>query len=222
MAGLPENQSYKQDFAPIMKGGFDMLKNMGKTRDKGFDTSQYKPLTSAINKPPQQGQAPTSAPPRPDIQRQIPQPQTPQQQGQSQDQLMGTSKLGGLGTMTVPYGGSTKYEASHPGVDIANKIGTPIPSASSGTVTDVQSGFKQGSKGFGNYIIVTDEQGNKFRYSHLNQSYVSVGQKVQPGTKLGTMGNSGQTYSLHGGTGSHLDFRIVDAYGKYMDPSKYI
>ena len=59
-------------------------------------------------------------------------------------------------------------------------------------------------------------------YSHLNNSYVRVGQNITPGTIVGGMGNTGSTYSLHGGTGSHLDYRIKDLYGKYVNPSQYL
>jgi murein DD-endopeptidase MepM/ murein hydrolase activator NlpD len=49
-----------------------------------------------------------------------------------------------------------------------------------------------------------------------------VGQSVNKGQQIGSMGNTGQTYSLSGGTGSHLDYRIVDMYGKYVNPYKFI
>ena len=126
--------------------------------------------------------------------------------------------ISSLGTVTTPYQGSTNYESVHPGIDVANKIGTQIPSFSGGTVIESKSGYKQGDKGFGNTVVVQDAKGNKWRYSHLNQGYVKVGQQVQPGTVIGGMGNTGSTYSLHGGTGSHLDLRIKDAYGKYLNP----
>ena len=132
-------------------------------------------------------------------------------------------KFKDLGTMTVPYGGSTRYENVHPGVDIANKIGTDINSFSGGTVTDMRTGMGRTTKpSFGNYVIVTDPQGAKHRYSHLNQSWVKVGQEVQAGDRLGAMGNSGSVYSNSGGDGSHLDYRIRDAFNKYIDPSKYL
>ena len=127
-----------------------------------------------------------------------------------------------LGALTTPYGGSTKYEGKHPGVDLANKIGTPIPSFTGGTVVGVESGFRKGDKGFGNSVIVRDAQGNMVRYSHLNNAYVKVGQQVKPGAIIGAMGNTGSTYSTSGGTGSHLDLRIKDARGNYIDPNKYL
>ena len=132
------------------------------------------------------------------------------------------TQLSSLGSLTTPYGSSTKYEAFHPGVDIANKIGTPIPAYASGTVIAEDSGRKQGDKGFGNTIVVQDDLGRQWRYSHLNNEYVKVGQKITAGSQIGTMGNSGSTYSLSGGTGSHLDLRIKDAYGKYINPNSLI
>ena len=130
-----------------------------------------------------------------------------------------------LGTITTPYGGQTRFESFHKGVDIANKIGTPIPADVSGVVTDVERGYQQGSKGdggFGNSVIITDSQGNQHRYSHLLGAYVMVGQPIQKGQVFAAMGNSGQTYSLSGGTGSHLDYRIKDLYGRYVNPTPYI
>jgi murein DD-endopeptidase MepM/ murein hydrolase activator NlpD len=134
----------------------------------------------------------------------------------------GKYNYGSLGTITTPYQGSTRYESTHPGIDIANKIGTNIPSTVSGKVTDVVTGKTQGAPGYGNYVIITDAQGNQHRYSHLTGAYVQVGQNVSQGSTIGTMGNTGQTYSLHGGTGSHLDYRIKDMYGKYINPYNFI
>lgn len=130
--------------------------------------------------------------------------------------------VGGLGQVTVPYGGNTRYESYHPGVDIANKIGTPVSSFSPGTVVDVKTGQSQGMPGFGNYIVVEDSLGNKWRYSHLNKALVKVGQNIAAGTQIGEMGNTGSTYSVSGGTGSHLDLRIKDIYGRYINPSQLI
>lgn len=127
-----------------------------------------------------------------------------------------------LGTVTVRPGESTRYEKSHPGIDIANAIGTRLPAFTGGAVTAVKTGQKQGSPGYGNYVIITDRDGNQHRYSHLSNSMVKVGDTVQPGQIIGTMGNTGQTYSLSGGTGSHLDYRILNAFGKYVDPTIYV
>ena len=126
--------------------------------------------------------------------------------------------LSSLGTLTTPFGGSTRYEAQHPGVDIANKPGTPVSDFVPGRVTE--SGFNQ--NGFGNSIVITDAQGAKHRYSHLLNRYVRVGDQVTAGQQIGTMGNTGNTYSESGGTGTHLDYRIVDAYNRYVNPFYYL
>jgi len=95
----------------------------------------------------------------------------------------------GLGTVTTPYMGSTKFEAQHPGIDYTKGMGAPVASWSSGKVSEVVTGKKQGDPGFGNYVIVVDDKGNKFRYSHLSGNYVNVGDVVNRGSVLGAEGN---------------------------------
>jgi murein DD-endopeptidase MepM/ murein hydrolase activator NlpD len=134
--------------------------------------------------------------------------------------------LSKLGVVTTPFGGSTVSsnnprggEHRHPGVDVASKRGTPIPALRSGTVTEVARGRKQGDAGYGNYVVVTDYKGNKWRYSHLADTWVQVGQRVRAGQNIAPMGNSGNTFSNHGGDGTHLDLRILNAQGQLIDPS---
>lgn len=130
--------------------------------------------------------------------------------------------LAKLGTVTTPFGGSTTQEGFHPGVDIANKKGTPVPAFAGGTVTKADYGHPDGENSFGNSVIVTDPQGNKHRYSHLNRGYVQVGQRITAGQPLGEIGASGATYSPSGGDPSNLDYRIVSAYGKAVDPTALV
>jgi len=128
-----------------------------------------------------------------------------------------------LGTITTMPGDSTNIEHFHPGIDIANKIGTSIPSFVSGTVTNVRRGMRQNpSGGYGNYVIIKDAEGNNHRYSHLNTVLVKSGDRISQGNTIGLMGNSGATYSTHGGTGAHLDYRVKNSFGKYIDPLKYL
>jgi len=136
------------------------------------------------------------------------------------------SNLLNLGAKTTEYGTSTKYEKFHPGIDVANVKGTSIPSTIDGTVTEVITGKKQGDKGFGNQVVITDSQGNKHKFSHLDKIFTKVGQQIRGGQQIATMGNSGSTYSPSGkGTGTHLDYRIesaiVNAANKYLNPYTY-
>lgn len=132
-------------------------------------------------------------------------------------------QLANLGKITTPYGGQTAQEGVHPGVDIANMNGTPVPAFSSGRVTAVDYGKKQGENNFGNSVVVTDPDGNRHRYSHLKKGYVKVGDPVTPGQPIAEMGNSGAAYSPSGqGDGTNLDYRIVDAYGRFLDPTPLV
>lgn len=128
----------------------------------------------------------------------------------------------GLGNMTVPFGGKTDQEAFHPGVDFANKEGTPIPAMAPGVVTKVEEGHVQGENNFGNTVEIRDQQGNVHQFHHLSRSNVRPGQQVQKGQQIATMGSSGATYSPSNGDPTNLDFRIVSAYGRYINPSRYL
>ena len=131
--------------------------------------------------------------------------------------------IGKLGVVTTPFGGATKNEPSHPAVDIANVKGTPISSPIEGVVTRADYGHVQGENNPGNSVTITDKSGNQHQFNHLNNGYVRLGQQVAKRQTLGQMGNTGATYSQSGkGDGTHLDYRIVSAYGKYKNPTGYI
>ena len=134
-------------------------------------------------------------------------------------------ELSKIGTLTTDYGGKTKWEKFHPGIDLAGAYGSPIPAFSSGTVTEVVGGKKKGDKGFGNTVVIIDSSGKRWRYSHLKQSFVEVGAKVGKGTVIGSQGNTGSVYSLtrtDPQAGTHLDLRIYDAAKKYYSPYQAI
>lgn len=130
--------------------------------------------------------------------------------------------LSALGNVTTKYGGVTRYEKFHPGVDVANKKGTIIPAMTSGTVIAESLGHKPGENNYGNSVIIQDGKGGKHRYSHLLKTFARPGQRVQAGQPLAQMGDTGSAYSPDGGDASHLDYRIVNAYGKYVNPFTYV
>lgn len=136
-------------------------------------------------------------------------------------------RLKNLGQISTPYMGSTKYEPGgrHMGIDIAAPRGTPIESFTGGTVTKMRTGqgWTPNIPSFGNYIIVTTPTGEKVRYSHLYQNFVKMGETIQPGQEIGSIGGTGSTYrQYHKGPGYHLDLRIKNAAGKYLNPVKYL
>ena len=86
----------------------------------------------------------------------------------------------------------------HYGIDIAAKKGTMIKSSGSGIVTMAQDDLYY----TGGTIIMDHGHGISTIYSHLETVIVSVGDKINQGDIIGTVGSTGRS------TGPHLDFRI--------------
>lgn len=84
----------------------------------------------------------------------------------------------------------------HPGIDIANAVGTPEVAADAGTVVFA---------GWGSYgIYVEIDHGDGFHtvYGHMSAVMVKTGQLVAQGQLIGLMGATGRA------SGPHLHFEI--------------
>ena len=86
----------------------------------------------------------------------------------------------------------------HYGIDIAAKLGTMIKSSGAGIVTMAEDDLYY----TGGTIIMDHGHGISTIYSHLENVLVSVGDKINQGDVIGTVGSTGRS------TGPHLDFRI--------------
>ncbi len=86
----------------------------------------------------------------------------------------------------------------HYGIDIAAKQGTMIKSSGSGVVTMAEDDLYY----TGGTIIMDHGHGISTIYSHLENVLVSVGDQINKGDVIGTVGSTGRS------TGPHLDFRI--------------
>ena len=86
----------------------------------------------------------------------------------------------------------------HYGIDIAAKQGTLIKSSGTGVVTMAEDDLYY----TGGTIIMDHGHGISSIYSHLETVMVSVGDKINQGDIIGTVGSTGRS------TGPHLDFRI--------------
>ena len=86
----------------------------------------------------------------------------------------------------------------HYGIDIAAKQGTMIKSSGSGIVTMAEDDLYY----TGGTIIMDHGHGISTIYSHLENVMVAVGDKINQGDIIGTVGSTGRS------TGPHLDFRI--------------
>jgi murein DD-endopeptidase MepM/ murein hydrolase activator NlpD len=112
-----------------------------------------------------------------------------------------------VGFRTDPF---TRKRAYHAGIDVANRIGTPVTAAQAGKVTYV--GYKGN---YGKTIIIAHQQGYTTLYGHLDKILVKRGQVIRQGERIGTVGNTGRS------TGPHLHFEIHH-YGKILDPLKIL
>lgn len=88
-------------------------------------------------------------------------------------------------------------EYNHQGVDIKAEKGSPVVSATAGTVTAAEF-----NKEMGNYIEISDGAGTVSRYAHLDEIFVSKGDKVGWNMVIGKVGQTGTA------TGPHLHFEI--------------
>lgn len=107
----------------------------------------------------------------------------------------------GSGRFAWPTRGllSQQFWSGHPGIDIANRTGTPIYAADDGYV--VLSG--RDTWGYGNQVVIDHGNGYKTRYAHLNTILVKAGDTVKKNQQIGTMGSTGRS------TGPHLHFEVI-------------
>lgn len=109
----------------------------------------------------------------------------------------------------ISSGFGARWGEMHNGVDIANDIGTPIRAASAGTVID--SGP---ASGYGMWIRIAHRDDVVSIYGHIDEAFVSVGERVRAGQLIATMGDRGES------TGPHLHFQIEVA-GRPVDPAEF-
>jgi murein DD-endopeptidase MepM/ murein hydrolase activator NlpD len=121
-----------------------------------------------------------------------------------------------FGGRSSPYGRSWEF---HPGLDIRATSGTPVTATGSGMVV-----FAGRMSGYGNMVVVDHGFELKTVYAHLSAVYTDVGQRVQAGEVVGTVGQTGRA------TGPHLHYEVrvgaapvdplcyLDGPGRYARP----
>ncbi len=111
---------------------------------------------------------------------------------------------------TVGHRITQYYSWRHTGLDIANKVGTPLYAAEAGTVE-----FSGWSNGYGYNVVVNHGGGKKTRYAHASKLFVKVGDEVARGENIAAMGSTGNS------TGPHIHFEVIINGTKY-NPLNYI
>jgi murein DD-endopeptidase MepM/ murein hydrolase activator NlpD len=113
----------------------------------------------------------------------------------------------GYGFRTSPFTGRTQF---HAGIDIAADFGTKIVAPASGRV------IYAGRRGaFGRVVEIDHGFGVSTIFGHTDDIYVRVGQRVERGTRIASVGSTGRS------TGPHLHYQ-VKANGRTVNPADYI
>ena len=107
----------------------------------------------------------------------------------------------------------------HNGLDIVGDDSTDVLCPVSGTVksSTIITDKSNSTWEWGNYVRVDDADGNRLFFCHLDSRAVSVSQKVNPGDKLGVMGNTGYSFGAH----THFEVRKSDGRTT-LDPAAYL
>jgi len=89
--------------------------------------------------------------------------------------------------------------AFHKGLDIAAPQGTSIRAVASGTV------IESGTKGeYGNAVVIQTDDGRRMLYGHNAANLVRVGERVQQGETIASVGATGKA------TGPHVHFEMME------------
>lgn len=115
------------------------------------------------------------------------------------------------GDVSSPYGLRWNGSDFHPGIDIANDMGTPIMATADGVVTT--AGWNDG--GYGNMVDIDHGNGIMTRYGHAMQVTVTAGQHVRRGQVIAYMGSTGFS------TGPHVHYE-VRINGSAVNPASYL
>ncbi|MBF6171512.1 M23 family metallopeptidase [Nocardia blacklockiae] len=113
------------------------------------------------------------------------------------------------GVVSSDFG--SRWGAFHYGVDFADAIGSPIHSVENGTVIEAGP-----ASGFGLWVRVKHDDGTTAVYGHVNDILAHVGQRVNAGDVIATVGNRGNS------TGPHLHLEIWDPNDVKIDPTPYL
>ena len=112
-----------------------------------------------------------------------------------------------FGLRKDPFSGKRKM---HKGVDIAGESGSSVIATAAGIVTKVQT-----SKGYGRVLDIDHGYGVSTRYGHNQTIKVKIGDVVEHGQLIATMGSTGRS------TGPHIHYEVL-RNGKQVNPKNYL
>lgn len=86
--------------------------------------------------------------------------------------------------------GALRGERRHRGVDFFAPRGTDVLAVQDGMVTRAHKRYTRGFSGYGRVVVLRIDAGPYVLYSHLDDVYVSSGERVQRGQRIGTVGDT--------------------------------
>ncbi len=102
-----------------------------------------------------------------------------------------------------------KSKRHHRGLDLAAPMHSPIRAVKSGRVV-----FADSYAGYGNLVVIDHGNGLTSHYGHCDEIKTEIGEKVESGAIIATVGKTGKV------TGPHLHFE-VRIKGEAQDPHDY-
>ena len=112
-----------------------------------------------------------------------------------------------FGWRRSPFTGQRHF---HRGVDIVNKLGTPIRASANGKVV-----FAGKKEFWGNTVWIMHRDGIISKYGHMSKFDVAMGDTIDRGQVIGKIGMSGRS------TGPHLHYQI-EMGDKAVDPMRFV
>lgn len=106
---------------------------------------------------------------------------------------------------------SQGFSWRHWGLDLTAPEGTPIYPIAKGKVMEVG----QSAWGYGNYLLIDHQNGQRSLYAHLSKQESKVGDLVDKETTIGLVGHTGWA------TGNHLHLEIYEN-GLPLNPSEVL
>ena len=103
----------------------------------------------------------------------------------------------------------TGEEGMHKGLDFAADVGSDVLAVAAGIVT-----WAGPRSGYGNMVEIDHGKGYVTRYAHADRTLVSVGDEVQRGQAIATVGSTGRS------TGPHVHFEVLKN-GQQIDPLRF-
>ena len=122
--------------------------------------------------------------------------------------------LKGFASENLVYSETLQEWTTHNGIDIAAEKTTIVQASAEGTVAAIKNDPR-----YGTTIIIEHSNGFETRYSNLlTTEFVVVGEKVEQGQSIGTIGNSAM---FEVADASHLHFEILKD-SEVLNPENYI